>query len=73
MTKKGHKSVFPTDDSRLKMLYPAAMDIIVKWTKHRQNLPDSPLLNYISFCVYTKFEIDSDNFLQKSTFKILHE
>lgn len=30
MTKKGHKSVFTTDDSRLKRLYPAAMDIIAK-------------------------------------------
>ena len=32
-----NKSVFPTDDSLLKMLYPAAMDITRKWTGHRQD------------------------------------
>lgn len=32
-----NKSVFPTDDSLLKMLYLAAMDITRKWTGHRQN------------------------------------
>lgn len=31
------KSVFPTDDSLLKMLYLAAMDITRKWTGHRQD------------------------------------
>ena len=35
VTKK--KSVFPTDDSLLKMLYLAAMDITRKWTGHRQD------------------------------------
>lgn len=32
-----NKSVFPTDDSLLKMLYLAAMDITRKWTGHRQD------------------------------------
>lgn len=32
-----NKSVFPTDDSLLKMLYLAAMDITKKWTGHRQD------------------------------------
>ncbi len=31
------KTVFPTDDSLLKMLYLAAMDITKKWTGHRQD------------------------------------
>ena len=31
------KSVFPTDDSLLKMLYLAMMDITKKWTGRRQN------------------------------------
>ena len=31
------KSVFPTDDSLLKMLYPAMMDITKKWTGRRQD------------------------------------
>ncbi len=31
------KTVFPTDDSLLKMLYLATMDITKKWTGHRQN------------------------------------
>ena len=35
----GHKDilemVFPSDDSLLKMLYLAAMDITKKWTGHR--------------------------------------
>ena len=31
------KSVFPTDDSLLKMLYLAMMDITKKWTGHRQD------------------------------------
>lgn len=31
------KSVFPTDDSLLKMLYLATMDITKKWTGHRQD------------------------------------
>ena len=35
MTK--NKSVFPTDDSLLKMLYLAAMDITKKWIGHRQD------------------------------------
>lgn len=29
------KMVFPSDDSLLKMLYLAAMDITKKWTGHR--------------------------------------
>ena len=32
-----NKSVFPTDESLLKMLYLAAMDITRKWTGHRQD------------------------------------
>lgn len=32
-----NKSVFPTDDSLLKMLYLAAMDITRKWTGHRKD------------------------------------
>ena len=32
-----NKSVFPIDDSLLKMLYLAAMDITRKWTGHRQD------------------------------------
>ena len=32
-----NKSIFPTDDSLLKMLYLAAMDITCKWTGHRQD------------------------------------
>ena len=32
-----NKSVFPTDDSLLKMLYLAAMDITKKWTEHRKD------------------------------------
>lgn len=32
-----NKSVFPNDDSLLKMLYLAAMDITRKWTGHRQD------------------------------------
>lgn len=32
-----NKSVFPTDDSLLKMLFLAAMDITRKWTGHRQD------------------------------------
>lgn len=32
-----NKGVFPTDDSLLKMLYLAAMDITCKWTGHRQD------------------------------------
>lgn len=37
--RKGTKSkmVFPSDDSLLKMLYLATMDIIKKWTGHRQD------------------------------------
>ena len=31
------KSVFPTDDSLLKMLYLAMMDITKKWTRRRQD------------------------------------
>ncbi|MBC8577853.1 transposase, partial [Yanshouia hominis] len=31
------KSVSPTDDSLLKMLYPAMMDITKKWTGRRQD------------------------------------
>ena len=31
------KSVFPTDDSLLKMLYLAMMDITKKWTGRRQD------------------------------------
>ena len=31
------KSVFPSDDSLLKMLYLAMMDITKKWTGHRQD------------------------------------
>ena len=31
------KSVFPTDDSLLKMLYLAMMDITQKWTGQRQD------------------------------------
>ena len=31
------KTVFPTDDSLLKMLYPAMMDITKKWIGHRQD------------------------------------
>ena len=31
------KSVFPTDDSLLKMLYLAMMDITQKWTGRRQD------------------------------------
>jgi len=31
------KSVFPTDDSLLKMLYLAMMDIMKKWTGRRQD------------------------------------
>ena len=31
------KTVFPTDDSLLKMLYLAMMDITKKWTGHRQD------------------------------------
>lgn len=31
------KTVFPTDDSLLKMLYLATMDITKKWTGHRQD------------------------------------
>ena len=31
------KTVFPSDDSLLKMLYLAAMDITKKWTGHRQD------------------------------------
>ena len=31
------KTVFPSDDSLLKMLYPAMMDITKKWTDHRQD------------------------------------
>ena len=31
------KTVFPSDDSLLKMLYPATMDIAKKWTGHRQD------------------------------------
>lgn len=31
------KTVFPSDDSLLKMLYLAMMDITKKWTGHRQN------------------------------------
>ena len=31
------KAVFPTDDSLLKMLYLAMMDITKKWTGHRQD------------------------------------
>lgn len=32
-----NKTVFPTDDSLLKMLYLATMDITKKWTGHRQD------------------------------------
>lgn len=32
------KTVFPSDDSLLKMLYLAIMDITKKWTGHRQDL-----------------------------------
>ncbi len=35
MTKS--KTVFPTDDSLLKMLYLAMIDITKKWTGHRQD------------------------------------
>ena len=35
MTKR--KTVFPSDDSLLKMLYLATMDITKKWTRHRQD------------------------------------
>lgn len=31
------KTVFPSDDSLLKMLYPAMIDITKKWTGHRQD------------------------------------
>ncbi|MCI8964715.1 MAG: transposase, partial [Eubacterium sp.] len=31
------KTIFPSDDSLLKMLYLATMDIIKKWTGHRQD------------------------------------
>ncbi len=31
------KTVFPSDDSLLKMLYLATMDITKKWTSHRQD------------------------------------
>ena len=31
------KTVFPSDDSLLKMLYLATMDITKKWTGHRQD------------------------------------
>ena len=33
------KTVFPSDDSLLKMLYLATMDITKKWTGHRQDCP----------------------------------
>jgi len=32
-----NKSIFPIDDSLLKMMYLAAMDITRKWTGHRQD------------------------------------
>ena len=32
-----NKTVFPSDDSLLKMLYLATMDITKKWTGHRQD------------------------------------
>ena len=38
------KSVFPTDDSLLKMLYLAMMDITKKWTGRRQDWRDRPKL-----------------------------
>ncbi len=31
------KTIFPSDDSLLKMLYPAMIDIAKKWTGHRQD------------------------------------
>lgn len=42
------KTVFPTDDSLLKMLYLATMDITKKWTGHRQDWGRfTPSLRYI--------------------------
>ena len=38
------KSVFPTDDSLLKMLVLAMMDITKKWTGRRQDWRDRPKL-----------------------------
>lgn len=57
------KSVFPTDDSLLKMLYLAMMDITKKWTGRRQ--PDVPAAAPNKYCpiltpygLYTEFGID---------------
>ena len=61
------KSVFPTDDSLLKMLYLAMMDVTKKWTGRRQDWSviyaqmaifyerrlTSPPLTYNPFPVYT--------------------
>ena len=47
------KSVFPTDDSLLKMLYLAMMDITKKWTGRRQDW--SPV-SYTHLDVYKRQE-----------------
>ena len=44
------KSVFPTDDSLLKMLYLAMMDITKKWTGRRQGLERDPCAAVHLFC-----------------------
>jgi transposase-like protein len=43
------KSVFPTDDSLMKMLYLAMMDITKKWTGRRKDWAlSTPSLRFIS-------------------------
>lgn len=50
---KGTNSVFPTDNSPLKMLYLAMMDITKKWTGRRQDrsLIHSPMAVYFAECM----------------------
>ena len=49
------KTVFPSDDSLLKMLYLATMDITKKWTGRRKMcIRDSGQTCYKSVCMYSK-------------------
>ena len=51
------KTVFPSDDSLLKMLYLAMMDITKKWTGHlRTGARFTPSWRYISRSVYPDYK-----------------
>ena len=60
------KTVFSSDDSLIKMLYLAMMDITKKWTGHRQDLRD-----IISTCSVTLSLTKSPEAFGKSTLEAL--